>query len=110
MVSKDDVYEGFVAFLHEDIEPKLSGMNVFALNFILPSLRKKYDQLYHQLASDDLFSDLMTENTVDIDNARDRAREALKATGGKLKLRILGTEIALDDTDFDKICSLIKSK
>ena len=110
-VTKDAVICGAKEYVETEIASRMTGMNAFAIHFILPSLEKKVSALYDKFSTDDLFSDLFHDNGyVDLDALKKRAVEALDASGGKLHIGFLGSEIALDKEDFEKIYLCIKSK
>ena len=110
-VTKDAVICGAKEYVETEIASRMTGMNAFAIHFILPSLEKKVSALYDKFSTDDLFSDLFRDNGyVDLDALKKRAVEALDASGGKLHIGFLGSEIALDKEDFEKIYLCIKSK
>ena len=110
-VTKDAVICGAKEYVETEIASRMTGMNAFAIRFILPSLEKKVSALYDKFSTDDLFSDLFHDNGyVDLDALKKRAVEALDASGGKLHIGFLGSEIALDKEDFEKIYLCIKSK
>lgn len=47
---------------------KMTGLNAFAIYFILPSLEKKFSALYDKYSTDEFFSDLFSDNGyVDLD-------------------------------------------
>ena len=110
-VTKDAVICGAKEYVETEIASRMTGMNAFAIHFILPSLEKKVSALYDKFSTEDLFSDLFHDNGyVDLDALKKRAVEALDASGGKLHIGFLGSEIALDKEDFEKIYLCIKSK
>ena len=110
-VTKDAVICGAKEYVETEIASRMTGMNAFAIHFILPSLEKKVSALYDKFSTDDLFSDLFRDNGyVDLDALKKRAVEALDASGGKLHIGFLRSEIALDKEDFEKIYLCIKSK
>ena len=110
-VTKDAVICGAKEYVETEIASRMTGMNAFAIHFILPSLEKKVSDLYDKFSTDDLFSDLFRDNGyVDLDVLKKRAVEALDASGGKLHIGFLGSEIALDKEDFEKMYLCIKSK
>ena len=109
--TKDAVIFGAKEYVETEIASRMTGMNAFAIHFILPSHEKKVSALYDKFSTDDLFSDLFHDNGyVDLDALKKRAVEALDASGGKLHIGFLGSEIALDKEDFEKIYLCIKSK
>ena len=110
-VTKDAVICGAKEYVETEIASRMTGMNAFAIHFILPSLEKKVSALYDKFSTDDLFSDLFHDNgCVELDALKKRAVEALDASGGKLRIEFLGSEIALDKEDFEKLYLCIKSK
>ena len=110
-VTKDAVICGAKEYVETEIATKMTGMNAFAIYFILPSLEKKFSALYDKFSTDDLFSDLFSDNGyVDLDALKKRAIEALEASGGKLRIGFLTSETTLDKEEFEKIYLCIKSK
>lgn len=110
-VTKDAVICGAKEYVEKEIAAKMTGLNAFAIYFILPSLEKKLSALYDKYSTDELFSDLFSDNGyVDLDALKKRAIEALEASGGKLRIRFLTSETTLDKEEFEKIYLCIKSK
>lgn len=110
-VTKDAVVCGAKEYVETEIAAKMTGLNAFAIYFILPSLEKKLSALYDKYSTDELFSDLFSGNGyVDLDALKKRAIEALEASGGKLRIRFLESETTLDKEEFEKIYLCIKSK
>lgn len=98
--SKGAVIRGTKEHIQVEIAQRVTSLSAFAINFLLPSLEKKFSMLYDKYAKDGLFSDLFDENCfVDLD-----------ASGGKLHLEFLGSEITLGKEDFENIYLCIKSK
>ena len=109
--TKDAVICGAKEYVVTEIAAKMTGLNAFAIYFILPSLEKKLSALYDKYSTDELFSDLFSDNGyVDLDALKKRAIEALEASGGKLRIRFLESETTLDKEEFEKIYLCIKSK
>lgn len=109
--TKDAVICGAKEYVEKEIAAKMTGLNAFAIYFILPSLEKKFSALYDKYSKDELFSDLFSDNDyVDLDALKKRAIEALEASGGKLRIRFLTSETTLDKEEFEKIYLCIKSK
>lgn len=109
--SKESVIRGAKEYIQLEIAQRMTGLNAFAINFLLPSLEKKFSMLYDKCAKDELFSDLFDENGfVDLDALKCRAMDALNASGGKLHLEFLGSEITLGKEAFENIYLCIKSK
>lgn len=106
--NKEKVIAGIKNYISSEIAPQMSGVNAFAIYFILPSLDKKLGEYYDALSRDSLFSDLVVDNGVDLDMIRQRAFNALDSMGGKLRLKFLGSEIALEKDDIDAIYRTIK--
>ena len=110
-VTKDAVVCGAKEYVETEIASRMTGMNAFVIHFILPSLEKKVSALYDKFSTDDLFSDLFSDNGyVDLDALKKRAIEALEASGGKLRIGFLTSETTLDKEEFEKIYLCIKSK
>lgn len=66
--SKESVIRGAKEYIQLEIAQRMTGLNAFAINFLLPSLEKKFSMLYDKYAKDELFSDLFDENCfVDLD-------------------------------------------
>ena len=109
--TKDAVICGAKEYVETEIAAKMTGLNAFAIYFILPSLEKKFSALYDKYSTDEFFSDLFSDNGyVDLDALKKRAIEALEASGGKLRIRFLESETTLDKEEFEKIYLCIKSK
>ena len=109
--TKDAVICGAKEYVVTEIAAKMTGLNAFAIYFILPSLEKKLSALYDKYSTDEFFSDLFSDNGyVDLDALKKRAIEALEASGGKLRIRFLESETTLDKEEFEKIYLCIKSK
>ena len=110
-VTKDAVICGAKEYVETEIASRMTGMNAFAIYLVMPSLEKKVSDLYDKISTDDLLSDLFCDNgCIELDALKKRAVEALDAIGGKLHIGFLGSEIALDKEDFEKIYLCIKSK
>lgn len=66
--SKEAVIRGAKEYIQVEIAQRMTGLNAFAINFILPSLEKKFSMLYDKYAKDELFSSNRSENSfVDLD-------------------------------------------
>ena len=81
--SKGAVIRGAKEYIQVEIAQRVTSLSAFAINFLLPSLEKKFSMLYDKYAKDELFSDLFDENCfVDLDALKRRAMDALNASGG----------------------------
>lgn len=110
-VTKDAVMGGIKEYVETEIAARMTGLNAFAIRFIAPSLENEFSALYDRFLEDKLFSDLFCDNGyIDLDALKKRAIDALEASGGKLHIGFLKSEITLDKEDFEKIYLCIKSK
>lgn len=53
--SKESVIRGAKEYIQLEIAQRMTGLNAFAVNFLLPSLEKKFSMLYDKYAKDELF-------------------------------------------------------
>lgn len=107
LVTKESTIRGIKTYISREIANRTSGLTQFVIYFIMPSLDKKIGSMYDSLLADELFSDLFCDGKLDLDVTKERASQAMDASGGKLKIAAAGLEINLKHDDIDLLYGYI---
>lgn len=103
MVNVDQVVRGACGYFENEICRKATGVAKFGAYFMLPMLPQKVNDLMAAYAASPLFSSIFRDGQIDLELARDYAREAMRQCGS---LDVMG--FRLDSTDVDSLYEYIR--
>ena len=93
----DQITRGVTAYYEAEICQKAVGPGQFLAYFALPSVPKLAETKVRQFIASPLAADLVAEDSsIDIDTARDRARDAMNKVGS---VELMGFRFGAADVD-----------
>lgn len=100
----DQIKRGAAAYFENEICRKAVGPGQFLTYFALPTVPKLVEDKVRQFAASPLAADLVTEDGgINLDAARDRARDAMSKVGS---IDLMG--FRLDSSDVDSLYDYIR--
>ncbi len=110
IVSHSRFINGIKRYISDEIASRMTGINKFAIYFILPSLDSKIEEYLKTYSTNPMFVDFFTDKGIDIDALRTRTISALNHCDDKLRLRFLDNDICIGTDDVDIVYRFIKEE
>lgn len=103
-VSKEQVEQGIVKFIENEIGNKATGITKFATFFALPIVTKKAGQIIDSFAENEITKDFFDNNkNINIDEVYNMAKSAIQRSGQFTWLGMIFSE-----SDIDKLYNYIR--
>ena len=103
MVSKQQIHNGVMNYIDNEIGRKAVGYNKFAIYFAMPTISKKVNQYLNDLSSNPLMKDMTVGEMIDVDALYQNGKNAIQKSGSFEYFGIIFNEI-----DIDKLYTYIK--
>ena len=105
MVTLQQVEQGLINYIENEIGQKAVGVNKFATYFLLPQIPKKVEGLFSKYKSNEMFIDYLDENSnIDLDKLYNHSKSAIRKSG---QIQLYG--IIFSESDIDKLYNYIKN-